>query len=698
MDIRRSAPEEQLRAYVRGVFSAFDVDGSGDISQQEFQDFLYSLGEIMDDQAAASAFAAIDTDASGSISFEEFFDWWKKSGIDSSSSKSATADPTASLQAKLASRNLVRYLADSLVKARAGISEQSDKDELKLDLTVVAGQIQRFAEKNTRVQVKLLQDEEAQTAQPSVELAFSLLEGSDATAVDAKIRAAVREAVETAKAISPAFAGTDYGLRKSADGSKQEYFFKIPLPEVPSKVAGLAKMVGFGLNVDVEVSTDPESNDVGALFVNLSGQLSRSLIDIASNLPLPLPKPILSFVKNMNRFSTTLDFKSFKELRGTKADQPLLDKAKMAKGLAKKFFASQDSNPLAPLMAEVYFAVQENLRFVDRIFLISTGVKLDVKVHAASDWTFQSKLPNRSEVEEARPALKHFVKSLENIKQADGRPAGELEGWCPSMEDEEVEVFVRWVKKSEFDKDRQPDYRLCVSALKTSEEFFKSQMATQEIPEVVASGEDDTGAWQVLSWAHDKDWETHKPLEVQHIPMMNLDVVRSAISKLVRRVEDVQKNGWSVRYIHPSDIWIGKTKDRQVVVRFLRANYAIQAETISPFAEPTLQCSFDVRPPELKSFEDYNNKVDIWFLGILTFALLNWGVEPDSTDDVLPLYKLSEDYLTEETKEWFSNTVTPLENRCSIEQATSLGFISWAPWCLPEDPMENLANSDLQDI
>jgi hypothetical protein len=49
MDLRRSAPEDSLRAHVKGVFSAFDTDGSGDISVSEFQDLLYTLGEVVDD-------------------------------------------------------------------------------------------------------------------------------------------------------------------------------------------------------------------------------------------------------------------------------------------------------------------------------------------------------------------------------------------------------------------------------------------------------------------------------------------------------------------------------------------------------------------------------------------------------------------------------------------------------------------------
>lgn len=31
------------------VFAAFDTDGSGDIDVSEFQDLLYTLGEVVDD-------------------------------------------------------------------------------------------------------------------------------------------------------------------------------------------------------------------------------------------------------------------------------------------------------------------------------------------------------------------------------------------------------------------------------------------------------------------------------------------------------------------------------------------------------------------------------------------------------------------------------------------------------------------------
>jgi hypothetical protein len=180
-------------------------------------------------QTAKASFNAIDTDSSGTISFEEFFTWWKNAGIDSSSS-TAAGDPTASLQAKLASRNLVRYLANSLSKARSGVSAGSGKkDEIHLDLNVIAGEIQRFAQGNTRVQVNLKQNADSAGMQPTLELAFSLLDGSDPNVVDAKIREAVREALDMARAIAPTFNDTTYGIRKSADGSRDQYFFKIPV-------------------------------------------------------------------------------------------------------------------------------------------------------------------------------------------------------------------------------------------------------------------------------------------------------------------------------------------------------------------------------------------------------------------------------------------------------------------------------------
>lgn len=149
--------------------------------------------------------------------------------MDTSASAPSSADPTASLQAKLASRELVRYLANSLVKARSGVSDSANKDQINLDLTVVAGKIERFAESNSRVHVSVKQNSNATQVSPTVELSFSLLEGSDANMVDAKIKDAVREVLNIASAVSPAFKETAYGLRKSADGSRDEYFFKIPV-------------------------------------------------------------------------------------------------------------------------------------------------------------------------------------------------------------------------------------------------------------------------------------------------------------------------------------------------------------------------------------------------------------------------------------------------------------------------------------
>jgi hypothetical protein len=53
-------------------FSAFDVDGSGDIDAREITLLFHSLGEPIPKKAAAAVIAQFDKDGEGSIDFEEF--------------------------------------------------------------------------------------------------------------------------------------------------------------------------------------------------------------------------------------------------------------------------------------------------------------------------------------------------------------------------------------------------------------------------------------------------------------------------------------------------------------------------------------------------------------------------------------------------------------------------------------------------
>ncbi len=377
----------------------------------------------------------------------------------------------------------------------------------------------------------------------------------------------------------------------------------------------MAKMVGFSVNVDLEVKSGAE-DAIDALFFHFGGNLSKSLIQIAGNLPLPVPKTLLSTVKNLNRFSTTLDFASFAELAPKTTDgkqKPLLDKKKIAKSLAAKFFVPVESNPFAPLMSEIYYAIQENLKFVELIHVVSAEADIEIKVHAQNEWTFASKFPNRADIEDARPGLKNTVLNMQELQQAPGRPEGEMEGWLPLAEKPEIKVFVRWVDKSKFGKERQSDYQALRAGLKQSEEFFGAMIPDSEIPKVVASGEDDNGVWHCLSWEHDFDWSTNKPSEPTPLTdFSTLDAVRATVGKIARKFDEIHTNNWVLRYITPKNLYIGLTSDRRVVCRFLRADDAIQGPTISAFADPALSSSFDVRPPEAVAFEDYDKSIDVW--------------------------------------------------------------------------------------
>eukprot|EP01122_Echinamoeba_exundans_P017836 TRINITY_DN9788_c0_g1_i1.p1 TRINITY_DN9788_c0_g1~~TRINITY_DN9788_c0_g1_i1.p1 ORF type:complete len:243 (-),score=52.44 TRINITY_DN9788_c0_g1_i1:473-1114(-) len=210
---------------------------------------------------------------------------------------------------------------------------------------------------------------------------------------------------------------------------------------------------------------------------------------------------------------------------------------------------------------------------------------------------------------------------MEQLVQAAGRPEGEMEGWLPLAEKPDVKVFVRWVDKSKFDKERQSDYRVLAKGLKQSEAFFSAMIPDSEIPKVFASGEDETGAWQLLSWEHDKDWGTDAPIVITPIETFTLDAIRCATAKLVRKLDEIHTANWILRNISPKNFKIGLTPDRRVVCRFLRADDAIEGPTVSPFAEPQLSSSFDVRAPEMVAFEDYDKRVDVWVRTILLVTL-----------------------------------------------------------------------------
>lgn len=73
---RGAATAERQR--LRGVFDAFDRDGSGFIERDEFDLLCYQAGapaEALTPTALQAAFDAIDVSADGRVSFDEFFRW-----------------------------------------------------------------------------------------------------------------------------------------------------------------------------------------------------------------------------------------------------------------------------------------------------------------------------------------------------------------------------------------------------------------------------------------------------------------------------------------------------------------------------------------------------------------------------------------------------------------------------------------------
>ena len=92
---------------VNSLFAEFDVDGSGSIDAQEFQQLAYACGEALDDDAAAAVCAALDKDENGTIDLAEFRAWLE--GFDGA----PATDPVAMARSALL-RAKVGYLFCSL--------------------------------------------------------------------------------------------------------------------------------------------------------------------------------------------------------------------------------------------------------------------------------------------------------------------------------------------------------------------------------------------------------------------------------------------------------------------------------------------------------------------------------------------------------------------------------------------------------
>jgi len=58
------------------LFDAYDVDGSGRISEVELKQVSAGLGHVLSDEQVKDCLATCDTDGDGYVSKEEFIDWW----------------------------------------------------------------------------------------------------------------------------------------------------------------------------------------------------------------------------------------------------------------------------------------------------------------------------------------------------------------------------------------------------------------------------------------------------------------------------------------------------------------------------------------------------------------------------------------------------------------------------------------------
>ena len=62
----------RFKATLKGFFSKYDADGSGNIDEHELKTLLHDLGESPDDKELTALMAEMDKDGSGTIEFDEF--------------------------------------------------------------------------------------------------------------------------------------------------------------------------------------------------------------------------------------------------------------------------------------------------------------------------------------------------------------------------------------------------------------------------------------------------------------------------------------------------------------------------------------------------------------------------------------------------------------------------------------------------
>ncbi|EKX53490.1 hypothetical protein GUITHDRAFT_54801, partial [Guillardia theta CCMP2712] len=63
---------DEQSAMISSAFNAFDMDGSGELEREEFEEALVHVGLEVPKEEVDEMMAVMDTDGSGTINFSEF--------------------------------------------------------------------------------------------------------------------------------------------------------------------------------------------------------------------------------------------------------------------------------------------------------------------------------------------------------------------------------------------------------------------------------------------------------------------------------------------------------------------------------------------------------------------------------------------------------------------------------------------------
>lgn len=158
-----SAEDEKKK--IKKIFDMFDVDGSGDLDAEEFQELAFLLGETLTLDEVKERIKLIDQDDSGTIDFREFYEWWVSP--DHSFIKSTRKDEDLRvLKAKLRSKALLRTVTrinderkEQLKTAEGGESAKVvDDGNTRLNINIAVGELQKVA---ASLALDVVEDEKA---------------------------------------------------------------------------------------------------------------------------------------------------------------------------------------------------------------------------------------------------------------------------------------------------------------------------------------------------------------------------------------------------------------------------------------------------------------------------------------------------------------------------------------------------------